>query len=86
MASEESPNNFTPAQEKALADAWTLLGEHFDTVLLCIETEHETEHVNVSTTFWRGSLMAAIGLATDGQFKLLHRKAVRLDPPTGDEV
>lgn len=71
---------FTPAQETALKQAWLLLTEHFDHVNLSVVTDHSVEDAEVSTHYWRGGRMTALGLAIDLQRKLFERQPDSTEP------
>lgn len=73
----------SPAQRTAVQHAYTLLGEHFDRVLLVVDYEaHQgTRSFDAHCGYWHGGSMAAIGLAHYALDRILHSGKADIEPP-----
>jgi len=73
--SAKYPDDMTPAQRDAIRKAFSLLGEHFEHVLIALDWETEDEkgdRCNAHTCYWHGGAMACLGLAEFGKDRILH--------------
>ena len=61
----DANKTFTPAQEEALRKAYDLLGEHFDRVVMIVDTEVDgqtSDPGDATDITWKGGFMAAMGM------------------------
>lgn len=73
----------SPAQRQAVQKAWDILGEHFDRVLLVIDTEVEGEggrRDDAHEGFWHGGSMAAIGMAEFAKDRVMASRSRDCEP------
>lgn len=80
MATNPPPDDLTPAQEEALKKAWDILGEHFDRVLLVVDTETPQGQQDAHAVFWQGGALPAIGMASYAHQRLLERNNRNHEP------
>lgn len=82
----DQPDEMTPAQRQAIAKAWELLTEHFDSVLLAVdfETTANGELQNAHAGYWHGGSMSAIGLAEFAKDRILQNKVCQSSDPGED--
>lgn len=66
-----SRENLTPVQEAILNEIWAKLKEHFDSVVLAIETETPDSTDKFRDGYWHGGASVSLGLAVWMQKKLL---------------
>lgn len=64
--------DFTPAQNMAIERIADILREHFDGGLVAVVADAD-DHREISTVFWHGGGMRAMGLAVEAKLKLLQR-------------
>lgn len=77
--------DFNEAQEKVLQAAVERLGEHFDRVVVIVDTTNEsaTGESDATQISWHGGFISAIGLLEYGKERLMGIAAKRRD--TRDE-
>jgi hypothetical protein len=63
--------DLTPAQMGALDKAWDMLEEHFDHVLLLIDTEAPEGEDRVFQCGYHGGITAAIGLCERAKIQIV---------------
>lgn len=74
-------SSLTPAQQDALEKAYSLLGEHFDSVLIGVlaETTTPNSQEEAFRCCFKGGFTTAIGLASRCHDRLLHEQALRTE-------
>lgn len=73
---------FTEAQIEARNKAWALLAEHFDKVVLALDTESPDGDDDSFEVSWIGGLSTAIGLAERAKLGLISHLS---GPEEGEE-
>jgi hypothetical protein len=69
------PVNATPAQTEAIQKAYSLLGEHFEHVLIVCHWETDVSPAANATEVWyKGGALTALGMAHYASEKLLYNK------------
>ena len=67
------------SQTEKLEQAWDILTEHFDRVLLVVD--HETpDRTDTSKVYWHGGYMSAIGMARYCEAMIITRKDTNQEP------
>jgi len=71
----------TPAQDEALKRISSLVSEHFDSGVVVVTVEHDgTDACDRTEVWWRGGLMAAIGMSEYASYVLKRRKEGQVEP------
>lgn len=75
----------SPAQRAAVQQAYTLLGEHFDRVLIVVDYEVDDAAApgcTASAGYWHGGYMAAIGMANYAIDRILTQRGKPDEEPS----
>lgn len=81
--SEAATDPMSPAQRDAICKAWSLLGEHFEQVLLVVNWECDGDQGEVEEAhegYWHGGAMANLGMAHFAADRILHSGRKYHDP------
>ncbi len=71
-------NGFTPAQEEAIEKVYDILREHFEgSVFAVVANSEDSDSEEISTVYFHGGRMQAIGLVTMAQVKILNKEPDR---------
>lgn len=67
---------FSEAQKEAYAKARELLHEHFEFVIICVESEVQDGTDRAFDGSWKGGITAGIGLAERMKIRLLDKSEI----------
>jgi 2-hydroxy-3-keto-5-methylthiopentenyl-1-phosphate phosphatase len=80
--SEEENDSMTQAQRDAICKAYSILGEHFDEILIAVNYEINVDDKiqEAHEAYWKGGAITAIGLAEWAKDRLIHCGERHSDP------
>jgi hypothetical protein len=70
---------YTAPQQQVMEKVWELLREHFDSVVLLVDTENSEGTDRVFEMRWHGGVTTSIGLCERGRARI-ERHAMECDP------
>lgn len=69
-----SEDSMTPAQRETMQKAYTMLGEHFDFVVISVGFDSKDSSSQCSESYWKGGWIPAIGLMENAKHGIVSKK------------
>lgn len=84
-----TPDPLTKPQREAVQKAWDILTEHFDRVLLVVDSEvyePDGKREDAHEGFWHGGSLSAVGMAEFAKHRILNSGHGQYDPGDVEET